>query len=114
MQSFLSVLVIVGALFVFAGNGADGTAKKIYYLIAISLWMLAAFLAYIFYFGFTVPDTIRAGVVVELFGLECARLVVDTSSTELLAHQNSPSNLHLKVTIPCNFRRGNLGYQPIM
>ena len=70
MQSFLSVLVIVGALFVFAGNGAEGTAKKIYYLIAISLWMLAAFLAYIFYFGFTVPDTIRAGVVVELFGLE--------------------------------------------
>ena len=113
MQSFLSVLVIVGALFVFAGNGADGTTKKIYYLIAISLWMLAALLAYIFYFGFTVPDTIRAGVV-ELFGLECARLVVDKSSTELLAHQYSPSNLHLEVTIPFNFRRANMGYQPIM
>jgi energy-coupling factor transporter transmembrane protein EcfT len=85
MQSFLSVLVIVGALFVFAGNRADGTPKKVYYLIAASLWMLAAFLTYIFYFGFTVPDTIRAGVVVELFGLEFARLVVDTSSPELVA-----------------------------
>ena len=80
MQSFLSVLVIVGALFVFAGNGADGTAKKIYYLVAIGLWMLAAFIAYIFYFGFTVLDTIA-----ELFGLECARLVVETSSTDLVA-----------------------------
>ena len=57
MKSFLSVLVIVGALFVFAGNGADGTPKKIYYLIAISLWVLAAFLAYMFYFGLMVPDT---------------------------------------------------------
>ena len=60
MQSFLSVLVIVGALFVFAGNGADGTAKKVYYAIATCLWILAAFLAYTFYFGFTVPNTIRA------------------------------------------------------
>jgi len=82
MQSFLSVLVIVGALFVFAGNGADGTSKKIYYGIAAGLWILAAFLAYMFYFGFTVPDTIRAGIVVELFGLEFARLAVDTSSPE--------------------------------
>ena len=57
MQSFISVLVIVGALFVFAGNGADGTAKKIYYFISFSLWVLAAFLAYMFYFGFTGPDT---------------------------------------------------------
>ena len=37
MQSFLSVLVIVGALFVFAGNGADGTSKKVYYAIAACL-----------------------------------------------------------------------------
>ncbi len=47
MQSFLSVLVILGALFVFAGNGADGTAKKIYYAIAACLWTLAAVLAYL-------------------------------------------------------------------
>jgi hypothetical protein len=60
MQSFLSVLVIVGALLVMAGNGAEGTPKKVYYLIAVCLWMLAAFLAYIFYFEFTGPDTIRA------------------------------------------------------
>ena len=46
MQSFLSVLVIVGALFVFAGNGADGTQKKVYYSIAASLWILTAVLAY--------------------------------------------------------------------
>ena len=57
MQSFIYVLMIVGVLFVMPGNGAEGTAKKIYYLIAISLWVLAAFLAYMFYFGFTGPDT---------------------------------------------------------
>ncbi len=62
MQSFLSLLVIVGVLFVMAGNRAEGTEKKIYYSIAISLWMLAGFLAYIFYFEFTVPDTMRAGL----------------------------------------------------
>jgi len=45
MQSYLSVLVILGALFVMAGNGADGISKKAYYAIAVSLWMLAAFLA---------------------------------------------------------------------
>ena len=73
MQSFLSLLVIVGTLFFMAGNGADGTAKKIYYLIAISLWMLAAFLAYMYNFGFTEPDTMRAGVVVDVFGLAFAR-----------------------------------------
>ena len=82
MQSFISVLVIIGALFVFAGNSADGTSNKVYYQIAASLRMLAAFLAYIFYFGFTVLDTIA-----ELFGLEFAGLVVDTSSPELAAGQ---------------------------
>ena len=46
MQSFLSVLVIVGALFVFAGNGADGTPNKVYYAIAASLWILTVVLAY--------------------------------------------------------------------
>ena len=46
MQSFLSVLVIVGALFVFLGNGADGTARKVYYGIAASLWILTAVVAY--------------------------------------------------------------------
>ncbi|MDP9131398.1 MAG: hypothetical protein M3N35_13535 [Candidatus Binatota bacterium] len=53
MQSFLSVLVILGALFVFAGNGGDGTAMKVYYAIAAALWIVAAVLAYIFYFEFT-------------------------------------------------------------
>ena len=60
MQSFLSVLVILGALFVFAGNGADGTAKKVYYAIAASLWVLAAVLAYIFYIELIGPETILA------------------------------------------------------
>ena len=46
MQSFLSVLVVVDALFVFAGNGADGTPKKVYYTIAASLWILTVVLAY--------------------------------------------------------------------
>ena len=46
MQSFLSVLVIVGALFVFAGNSADGTTMKVYYAIAACLWILTAMLAY--------------------------------------------------------------------
>jgi len=62
VQSFLSVLVIVGALFVFSGNGADGKSKKVYYLIAISLWVLAAFLVYMFYFGFTGPDTMPSAI----------------------------------------------------
>ena len=44
MQSFLSLLVIVGALFYFAGNGADGTARKAYYAIAAALWILTGFL----------------------------------------------------------------------
>ena len=46
MQSLLSVLVILGALFVFAGNGAEGTPKKIYYSIAAGLWILTVVLAY--------------------------------------------------------------------
>ena len=46
MQSLLSVLVILGALFVFAGNGTDGTPKKVYYAIAAVLWILTAVLAY--------------------------------------------------------------------
>lgn len=87
MQSFLSLLVIVGALFVMAGNRAEGTDKKIYYVIAISLWVLTAFLAYLFYFDFTVPDTMRAGVA-ELFALEIARLVMDISSPELAARRH--------------------------
>ena len=44
MQSLLSSLAIIGALFVFAGNGADGTSKKVYYAIAASLWILTAVL----------------------------------------------------------------------
>jgi hypothetical protein len=46
MQSFLSSLVILGALSVFAGNRADGTPRKVYYAIAASLWILTAVLAY--------------------------------------------------------------------
>ena len=55
MQSFLSLLVIVGALFYFAGNGADGTARKAYYAIAAALWILTGFLAYQIYFKPTLP-----------------------------------------------------------
>ena len=46
MQSFLSSLVIVGALFIFAGNGADGTTRKVYYAIAASLWILTVVVAF--------------------------------------------------------------------
>ena len=46
MQSFLSVLVIVGVLFVMVGNGAEGTPKKVYYAIAASLWILTAVIGY--------------------------------------------------------------------
>jgi hypothetical protein len=46
MQSLLSVLVILGALFYMAGNNADGTSKQLYYAIAASLWILTAGLAY--------------------------------------------------------------------
>ena len=46
MRSLLSVLVILGALFVFAGNNAEGTPKKVYYAIAAGLWILTAILVY--------------------------------------------------------------------
>jgi hypothetical protein len=48
MQSFLSVLVIVGALLVFTGNNAEGTSKQVYYATAAGLWILTVVLAYNF------------------------------------------------------------------
>ena len=47
LAKFPFVLVVVGALFVFAGDGADGTSKKVYYAIATCLWILAAVIAYL-------------------------------------------------------------------
>ena len=55
MQSFLSLLVIIGALFYFAGNGVEGTARKAYYAIALCLWSLTALLTFLFYFKPSLP-----------------------------------------------------------
>ena len=56
MLSFLSVLVIVGAMFFFSGTRAEGAPKTVYYVIAASLLALAALLSFIFKFEFTGPD----------------------------------------------------------